>query len=97
MTDNLHAAFDLEKASDTVSDDILLERLNHYGIRNISNDWFRPYLSKRIRFVSISGFNYDYKNVKYGVLQGAVLGPLPFLAFINYLNIAIKNSETSFC
>ena len=66
---------DLKKAFDTVSHDILLEKLNHYGITGISNDWFRSYLSDRTQFVSINGFNSDYKTVKYGVPQGSVLGP----------------------
>ena len=87
-------SIDLEKAFDTVSHDILLEKLNHYGIRGIANDWFRSYLSDRTQFVSINGFNSDYKTVKYGVPQGSVLGHLLFLIFINYLNIEIKNLET---
>ena len=77
-----------EKVFEPVSHDILLEKLNHYGINYISNNWFRSYIGARIQFVS------DYKTVKYGESQGPVLVPLLFLIFINDLNIAIKKSET---
>ena len=46
---------DLQKAFDTVDHKILLATLNHYGIRGISNDWFKSYLSNRNQYVSING------------------------------------------
>ena len=35
---------------------ILLAKLNHYGIRGVSNDWFKSYLSNRSQYVSINGY-----------------------------------------
>ena len=84
---------DLKKAFDTASRDMLVEKLIHYGIRGISNDWIRSYLSDRTRFVSINGLNSDYNTEKYVVPQGSVLCALFSLIFINYLNIAKKTPK----
>ena len=68
MMGKLHVVFlYLKKAFDTESHEILLEKLDHYGIRGISKDCFRFYLSNRSQFVSINGFNSDYKTTKYDV------------------------------
>ena len=58
---------DLEKAFETVDHNILLSKLNCYGIRGIANDWFKSYLSNRSQFVLIDGFNSDYQNIECGV------------------------------
>ena len=36
---------DLQKAFDTVDHQTLLAKLNHYGIRGVSNNWFKVGLS----------------------------------------------------
>ena len=73
---------DSQKAFNIGDHQILLAKLNHYGIRRISNDWFKPYLLNRSWYVSINGYESGLAAINYGVLQGSVLRPLLFLLYI---------------
>ena len=68
---------DLSAAFDTVSHDILLDRLSRrYGITGSVQEWFASYLSSRTQFVQIECLRSSLRELNCGVPQGSVLGPL---------------------
>ena len=83
---------DLEKAFDAVNHQILLQKLNHYGIRGIANQWFSSYLSSRKQNVKLGGTKSKFLEIICGVPQGSLLGPLLFLIYINDMYLSVKHS-----
>ena len=70
---------DLKKAFDTVNHEILLAKLENYGIRGVINSWFRSYLTDRKQTTEVNNVVSEAETTLCGVPQGSVLGPLLFL------------------
>ena len=81
---------DLSKAFDTLSFDILLYKLNYYGVKGNAFKLLKNYLTNRKQYVVFNSQNSETVDITTGVPQGSILGPLLFSICINDL-ITISN------
>ena len=67
---------DLSKAFDTIDHEILITKMEHYGIKNLESQWFKSYLSDRKQYVEFNNTQSATEIITTGVPQGSILGPL---------------------
>jgi hypothetical protein len=85
----------LKKAFDTVNHEILIQKLERYGIRGLALQWFRNYLSDRKQFIQHGDMKSTLRHVTCGVPQGSNLGPVLFLLYVNGLPQVLENTTST--
>ena len=87
---------DLSKAFDVINHEILIKKLEYYGIRGIVKDWILNYLSDRTQFVQLENCKSGICKIECGVPQGSILGPLLYLIYVNDIAEATTGNILSF-
>ena len=88
---------DLSKAFDCLKHDFLIAKLNAYGFDNSSLKFILSYLSKRKHRTKVNNSYSSWSEVKTGIPQGSMLGPLLFNIYLNDTFLFIgKNDITKY-
>ena len=81
----LGVLIDLSKAFDTVDHQILIKKLQCYGIDGTALEWFKSYFCNRKQYISFQDISERCLDIVCGVLQGSILGSVFFLIYVNDL------------
>ena len=86
---------DLKKAFDTVDHDILLKKMQKYGVSGNELAWFMSYLQDRRQLCKVNGVSSRMEDIHCGVPQGSCLGPLLFIVYINDLPFCLESCQVT--
>ena len=89
----LSVFLDLSKAFDTIYHNILLHKLELYGVRGLALNWFQSYLTYRKQYVLYNNVQSQTLDITCGVPQGSVLGPLLVLIYVNDIANCLTHSK----
>ena len=84
---------DLSKADDCMPHDLMVAKLEAYGLAKESLQLISDYLSYRKQSTKVGSAYSDWASVICGIPQGSILGPLLFNIFINNIFIVVEKSD----
>ena len=96
-TNAILVLLDFSSAFDTINQELLLKKLkNDYGIEKTALKWFDSYLNNRHFMVKIKDTHSNGRNVRYGVPQGSILGPILFLLYVKEMEVIAARNGVSY-
>ena len=84
------AALDLSKAFDSISHEILLQKLHNLNFSENSIAMIRSFLKRRLQKVVLETTSSDWIELYQGVPQGTILGPLLFNIYVNSMRYSVS-------
>ena len=92
---NIALFLDLKKAFDMVDHEILISKLDSYGVQGDAKKWFVSYLNNRYQYCSLDGCRSTAKMITCGIPQGSCLGPLLFIIYLNDFTSCLQFSKAN--
>lgn len=74
---------DLKKAFDTIDHDIVLEKMERFGVRGVGLEWSKSYFRHRSQYVQVGDAMSKPADITCGVPRGSIVGPKLFIMYIN--------------
>lgn len=84
---------DFKRAFETIDRDVLLRKLERYGVRGVELKWFSEYLSNRYQTTKFGKSTSSPLINGLGLPQGSIISAFLFSLFINDIKSVFRNCK----